>query len=247
MAHIDTGDAALSQALRDVRDVNSDIAWVIITFAPKNVNPMGNKLKVQATGYEWQDLEEEFDEGRAQFALYRVKVKEIWRFVYITWCGEGVQGQQKGNFGNYSVDMERWIGSFHIQINARCHKDLDLEKIIMPRLYKALGADYDAGGLEQSCAKDGRLDTTSYLSALERDKLYVAKDQSTQNTARGVDTSSYSKATERDQKAGYQDQSTANSARGVDTSSYQRAADRDAVAGFKDQSTANAAPGTSSG
>lgn len=156
MAHIDAGDPELHSAVQSVRYEAGDVHWVVITYAPQRDNPSGNRLKVQATGQDYEDLRDEFDEGRAQFALYRHKVKEVWRYVFISWCGEGVQGMQKGRFGDHAIDMERWIAPFHVQINARNEDDVDLQTIILPRLYKALGADYDAGGLEQSTQKDGR-------------------------------------------------------------------------------------------
>lgn len=171
MAHIDTGDRALQEGVNDVRDDHSETAWVLITYAPQRDNPSGNRLKVQGSGTDYDDLRDSFDEGKAQFALYRHRVKEIWRYVFISWCGEGVQGMQRGRFGDHAVDMERWIAPFHLQVNARNEDDLDLDKIILPRLYKALGADYDAGGLEQSTQREGSYNASSYNQKADMTKI----------------------------------------------------------------------------
>ena len=45
--------------------------------------------------------------------------------------------------------MERWIGHFHVQVNARTEDDVDRDDIIK-RMTKALGAAYEAGGV---CSK----------------------------------------------------------------------------------------------
>jgi len=144
---------------------------VLITYAPQRDNPSGNRLKVQGTGTDYDDLRDSFDEGKAQFALYRHRVKEIWRYVFISWCGEGVQGMQRGRFGDHAIDMERWIAPFHLQVNARNEDDIDLDKIILPRLYKALGADYDAGGLEQSTQREGTYNASSYNQKTDMTKI----------------------------------------------------------------------------
>lgn len=49
-----------------VRDATADYDWAIF-------NQTGNELKVQATGSGLEDLEEEFMDGRIQYAFARVK------------------------------------------------------------------------------------------------------------------------------------------------------------------------------
>lgn len=91
-----------------VRDGSADYDWAIFHQA-------GNELKVQATGSGLDDLEEEFMDGRIQYAFARVKDPNVSalqqeereltarqssldKFVQVSWCGDGVPESKKGFF-----------------------------------------------------------------------------------------------------------------------------------------------------
>ena len=119
---------------------------------------------------------EELNEGKVQFGFCRFRVVEVYRYVYLAWMGEGVQGLLKGQFNNHSHDMQYVfkviyaqllfltfslivfffvnIQGFHVQINARDEGDLDIENV-KKRLVTSLGANYDAGQREQGTRGGG--------------------------------------------------------------------------------------------
>ena len=124
------------------------VSRAVFGYVPKS----GNVIKVDSTGSGFDDLVEEFSEGKVQFGYYRVMVKGAAKFVYIAWCGDGVTGMAKGSFGNHSNDFGAYLKkdgyAMHHQVNARSESDLD-EKKIGAALVKAAGANYDAGAKKQ--------------------------------------------------------------------------------------------------
>lgn len=119
----------------------------VFGYVPKS----GNVIKVDEKGSGFDDLTEEFSEGKVQFGYYRVMVKGAAKFVYVAWCGEGVTGMAKGGFANHSNDFAAHLKkgfAVHHQVNARSEADLD-EKKIQAALVKAAGANYDAGAKKQ--------------------------------------------------------------------------------------------------
>jgi hypothetical protein len=97
---------------------------------------------------------EELNEGKVQFGFCRFRVVEVYRYVYLAWMGEGVQGLLKGNFNNHSHDMQYVFKGFHVQINARDEGDLEVDNV-KKRLVTSLGANYDAGQREQGTKGGG--------------------------------------------------------------------------------------------
>jgi hypothetical protein len=83
--------------------------------------------------------------GYMQFIINDVK-----KYVFVSWCPDGVDGIFKGRFSNYSKDMERFLkGQYHLQVSARSEDDLDEEEI-KKKLKVATGAFYT----QQSNKKD---------------------------------------------------------------------------------------------
>jgi len=133
--HADISDPALFDAFEDVRNENSATNWVIFGYVPKT-----DKIKVEETGT--GDLAEMMDcmsEGRVHYCFIRFKINQVYKFVYIAWCGEGVAGLRKGSFASHSVDMGKLLHGYHVQINARSESDVD-EKDILARLARATGS-----------------------------------------------------------------------------------------------------------
>jgi hypothetical protein len=80
-------------------------------------------------------------DGKIQYAFVRVKesTEEIPKFVFIGWCGEGVP--QKNLFGLHVGDVAKFLGGFHVQINARHEEDVRPE-VILQKVHNASGSKY---------------------------------------------------------------------------------------------------------
>ena len=72
--------------------------------------PKTSKITVQATGEGGlADLLENMSDGKIHFAFIRFNVSGTVKFVYISWCGEGVSGMLKGTFATHAVDMSKFL------------------------------------------------------------------------------------------------------------------------------------------
>jgi len=146
----DTSDPAIAAVIADIKNDKTATSWVLLTYEKQTT-----KLKVAEQGNGGLDeLKEELNDGKIFFGFIRFNIGGVWKFVYISWCGEGVVGMLKGRFNNHCKDLERYLHGFHIQINARVEGDLD-ETAIKAKLTKAQGANYDAGQKIQGTKKGG--------------------------------------------------------------------------------------------
>ncbi|EGO22678.1 hypothetical protein SERLADRAFT_357378, partial [Serpula lacrymans var. lacrymans S7.9] len=117
------------------------IDWAIFTYEKGS-----NDLKVQATGSGGLDeLEEEFSDGRIQYAFARVTDpnSQLPKFVQINWCGDGVPEAKKGLFHTHSSAVARFLRGTHVVISARNESDVT-PALIMSRVEGASGARYSA-------------------------------------------------------------------------------------------------------
>ena len=61
-------------------------------------------------------------------------MSETFKYVFISWCGEGVTGQTKALFANHCRDFEDYLKknnfAFAAQINARNENDLQESEIV---------------------------------------------------------------------------------------------------------------------
>ncbi|KZS94673.1 actin depolymerizing protein [Sistotremastrum niveocremeum HHB9708] len=127
----------LSTAYKAVIDGDSD--WTLFTYERG-----GNDLKVQASGNGGlEELEEEFSDGRIQYAFTRVKDPntELFKFVQINWCGDGVPESKKGLFHTHSSAVAQFLKGTHVVINARNEADVS-PRLIMKRVEEASGSKY---------------------------------------------------------------------------------------------------------
>ncbi|EWC44915.1 hypothetical protein DRE_00974 [Drechslerella stenobrocha 248] len=109
--------------------------------------PKPSVLKVQTTGEgELEDLLEEFNDGRVQFALAKVKDPntQLGKNVFFAWCGEGVPEHVKGNYGSYQSAVAKLFEGYHVQVSARSSDTLQVDDI-MRKVSVASGAAYSAG------------------------------------------------------------------------------------------------------
>ncbi|KAI1441801.1 hypothetical protein F5Y02DRAFT_398272 [Annulohypoxylon stygium] len=105
-------------------------------------------LKVQSTGSgELEELIEDFNEGRIQFAFLKIKDPNtgLPKYALIAWCGGGVPERTKGYFTSHLNAVSKILHGYHVQITAR--SDVDLEPAnILQKISDASGAKYTAGG-----------------------------------------------------------------------------------------------------
>ncbi|PHH49761.1 Drebrin-like protein [Ceratocystis fimbriata CBS 114723] len=107
----------------------------------------GNKeslLKVEGSDEgELDELIQDFNEGRIQFAFVKVKDPNstLPKCVLIGWCGGGVPERTKGYFTSHLAAVAKVLHGYHVQITARSDADLTPESIIQ-KVSDASGAKY---------------------------------------------------------------------------------------------------------
>ncbi|KIY51882.1 actin depolymerizing protein, partial [Fistulina hepatica ATCC 64428] len=127
----------LAVAYQDVVDAKLD--WALFTYEKGS-----NDLKVQSTGNGGlEELEEEFSDGRIQYAFARVidPNSKLPKFVQINWCGDGVPENKKGLFHTHASAVSRFLRAAHVVVNARNEGDV-VPALIMKRVDAASGAKY---------------------------------------------------------------------------------------------------------
>ena len=92
------------------------------------------------------DLNEDFNDGRIQFAFVKVKDPNtsLPKCVLIAWCGGGVPERTKGYFTSHLAAVAKVLHGYHVQITARSENDIVPETIIQ-KVADASGAKYSAG------------------------------------------------------------------------------------------------------
>lgn len=180
MSRADTSDSEIAKSVDDLK--KGAINWTLLGYVPKS----DTKIKVVETGTgDLAELADNFNDGKVLFAFISFEINKTKKFVYISWCGEGVTGMKKGLFNNHSQDVAGLFKGFHVQVNARNENDV-LEKDIVAKLTKATGASYDSGQKVQGNAK------------LVPTSVAQGKVQATQSNAkeRLADKSDYNKKNE---------------------------------------------------
>ncbi|KAJ2777691.1 actin binding protein [Coemansia interrupta] len=118
---------------------DSSISWAVYGF-----DRGGTTLNVQATGSEGLDeLAEEFDDGKVQFAFARVQDPntQLAKFVFISWCGQGVPVFRKGMVSSQVGEVQQVLGGSHVTVIARSAEDV-LPDEIMDKVERSSGAQY---------------------------------------------------------------------------------------------------------
>ncbi|KAF3287610.1 hypothetical protein TWF970_007322 [Orbilia oligospora] len=116
--------------------------------------PKPSVLKVQSTGDgELDDLFEDFNDGRVQFALAKVKDPntQLGKNIFFAWCGDGVPERVKGNYGGYKSAVAKLFEGYHVEISARDSSTLNVEDI-MKKVATASGSNYSAATSSSSAA-----------------------------------------------------------------------------------------------
>ncbi|KAL0486352.1 drebrin-like protein [Acrasis kona] len=174
---LDLFDKAIPQSLENVRA--GKYQWVLLGHVGATAT-----IKVEETGDGFSDLVSELSGGKIQYAYSQFDINGVKKYLFASWCPEGVPGTVKARFASYSKDMERFMkGQYHIHISARSEDDLEEDDIIK-KLKVATGAFYT----QQSNRKDLTIDQakqnidTSVTSKVvtKQDTASINKDASSQ-------------------------------------------------------------------
>jgi hypothetical protein len=114
---------------------------VLLGFVPKT-----DKIQVKEEGSGVDALKDSLSDGSILWAYLRWDSDTLPKFIYISWCGEGVTGTRKAMFMSHSQQMETFFAKSgllsHVTINARVEADI-VEKEIGVKVSKAMGVSYD--------------------------------------------------------------------------------------------------------
>ena len=128
----------IQDARAKVMDFNGSQDWALFTYGKDFV------VKVVGTGDGGlEELKDEFEGSRIHLALSRVSepLSNLPRFVFISWCGDGVPIQMKGQFNTHVNEACKQFHGYHVHINARSEEDVDPEAI-MKKVKASSGAQY---------------------------------------------------------------------------------------------------------
>ncbi|KAJ2819934.1 actin binding protein, partial [Coemansia sp. 'formosensis'] len=115
------------------------ISWAVYGF-----DRGGNALNVQAQGSGGlEDLGDEFDDGKVQFGFVRVEDPNtrLPKFVFISWCGQGVPVFRKGLVSSQVGEVQQVLSGSHVTVIARCADDIQASEI-MDKVERSSGAQY---------------------------------------------------------------------------------------------------------
>ena len=133
-----TFGAEIQEARAKVMDYNGTQDWAMFAYGKDFV------VKVVETGDGGlEEIKDEFEGSRIQLGLCRVNepLSNLPRFVFITWCGDAVPIQLKGQFNNHVHEACKQFHGYHVHINARSEEDVDPESI-MKKVKASSGAQY---------------------------------------------------------------------------------------------------------
>jgi len=140
--HLDTGDQEVNDSIAEIMaGTEGQTDWALFGYYPKS-----NRLRLVGKGNGGiKEFIGELSDGSVLFGFIRFQVSHTSKFVFVSWCGEGVMGLAKSYYTNHSKEMETFMKlrgrGFHIQINARNEKDLD-EKSIIDKINRYKGANF---------------------------------------------------------------------------------------------------------
>lgn len=132
----------VSEAYDKVRQPNTRSNWILLGPAQDG----GLKLQSEGAGG-LEEIEEEFHDGRIQFAFVRVTDPntKLPKLVQINWCGESVPEFKKGSFHIQLNQLSQLLSGAHVSINARAQDDLDPD-VILDKVSGSSGSRFDSAG-----------------------------------------------------------------------------------------------------
>jgi len=173
--NLDKNREALITAWKEVLDDKSDINWALLGYDGQT-----SDLNLVAKGDGGlEELAEEFNSGKIQYALARVKVpeKNVEKIALINWQGEGAPLSRKGMCANHISTVRSFFKGIHVTMNARTDEEVDPDLIIQ-NVSKAVAGD----GVKMSSNMDNDIPVgpvgTCYKKTNPRDEINSsAKDE----------------------------------------------------------------------
>ncbi|KAJ2078677.1 actin binding protein [Coemansia sp. RSA 988] len=129
----------ISSTHQRILQKDATISWALYGF-----DRGSNALNVEATGTGGlEELGEEFDDGKVQYAFARVQDPNtnLPKFVFISWCGQGVPVFRKGIVGAQMGEVQKVLDSYHVSVIARSEEDVRAEEI-MDQVARSSGSQY---------------------------------------------------------------------------------------------------------
>lgn len=117
---------------------NAGDDWAIYGYAGQTM-----ELKLQCSGTGLAELADEFSDGQIQYSFCRVidPLSSLFKFVLISWCGEGVPTSRKGVFNSHVGAVSGFFSGVSVHIQARVSQDVE-EAQIMKKVMDSSGAKY---------------------------------------------------------------------------------------------------------
>jgi len=147
---LDVNNPQIKEKVLDVLKTDTPTDWVHLGYEPGSTT----KLKLANSGNDgFSEMMDELNEGKVQFFYIRFSQGAgLYKYVYISYVGEGASGMLRGNSHNHTLELANFLKSIrapiHVQINARSEADLD-EEAIKKQCVGAMGSNYDAGAKNQ--------------------------------------------------------------------------------------------------
>ncbi|ODN00884.1 Drebrin-like protein [Orchesella cincta] len=135
--NLDKNRESLISAWKEVLDEKSDTNWALLGYDGQTFD-----LNLVAKGDGLDELADEFNSGKIQYALARVSVKEknVEKIVLINWQGEGAPLSRKGMCANHIAIVRSFFKGIHVTMNARTDEEVDPDLIIQA-VSKAISGD----------------------------------------------------------------------------------------------------------
>ncbi|CAL8125757.1 unnamed protein product [Orchesella dallaii] len=136
--NLDKNRDSLISAWKEVLDEKVDTNWALLGYDGQTFD-----LNLVAKGDGGlEELADEFNSGKIQYALARVLVieKNVEKIVLINWQGEGAPLSRKGMCANHISIVRSFFKGIHVTMNARTDEEVDPDLIIQA-VSKAISSD----------------------------------------------------------------------------------------------------------
>jgi len=95
MSRADSSDPAIAAAIAEMKAPGTSTDWMLLGYVPKS----DTKLRLLEKGSGGLSaMADNLNDGNIYYAFVAFNVNNTQKFVYISWCGEGVTGMKKRSF-----------------------------------------------------------------------------------------------------------------------------------------------------
>lgn len=127
-----------AEYLKIVKGTDETTTWLII--GPNESKEYGP----EATGNNFSDFLQSFDETKVQYGLARVSPpgSDVYKLILIGWCPDSASMKSRASFAaNFAVVADNVLKGYHVQVTARDEDDLN-EQELLTKISNAAGARY---------------------------------------------------------------------------------------------------------